>query len=94
MPDLERFRQELTALINACSLENLSNTPDYMLANYLIDCLHAYNAAVRNRDHWYGYTTGTCFRVQCEDYTLTVHREAESDFTVDLDPQVLGDPQP
>lgn len=99
MPDLEKFRRDLTDLINACSLENLSNTPDYMLADYLVDCLYAHNAAVRNRDAWYGYkTTGSCFSMQCGDYILQVRRDGESDFTVDLDPHTtaeLGmDPQP
>lgn len=96
MPDLEGFRKDLTSLINRYSLENLSNTPDYMLADYLIDCLHAHTAAVRNRDHWYGYnTTDSSFSVQCGDYVLSVRRDGESDFTVDLDPEILGeDPQP
>jgi hypothetical protein len=45
------FEQELTTLINKHSLENQSNTPDYILAQYLQSCLNAYT-----RDTWYGIT--------------------------------------
>jgi hypothetical protein len=48
------FRAELQALINRHSLENVSNTPDHVLANFLGDCLRAFNEAVRSRDVWYG----------------------------------------
>jgi hypothetical protein len=40
------FRTELTELINHHSVENRSNTPDFILANYLIDCIRAYDRAV------------------------------------------------
>jgi hypothetical protein len=46
------FESELTALINRYSLENDSDTPDFMLARYLIACLAAWNAATTDRDHW------------------------------------------
>lgn len=44
------FTRELQVLINRYSLENGSNTPDFLLASYLVNCLMAYNEAVRNRD--------------------------------------------
>lgn len=37
------FKQELTSLINKYNLENTSNTPDFILADYLINCLDSYN---------------------------------------------------
>ncbi len=46
------FIQELTKLINSLSLENSSNTPDWILAEYLFNCLMAYNEAVHERDKW------------------------------------------
>lgn len=49
-----KFRTELTELLNRYSEENGSNTPDYILANYLIDCLRTYNSVVLARDAWYG----------------------------------------
>ena len=47
------FQEELTALINRYSLEINSDTPDYLLAEYLIDCLDVFNRAVHKRDLWY-----------------------------------------
>lgn len=49
----ERFRKELEALLNAHSCENASDTPDFILADYLIECLAAYDKAVTRRTLWY-----------------------------------------
>ena len=35
-------------------MENGSNTPDFMLAQYLLGCLEAFNIAVTTREKWYG----------------------------------------
>ncbi len=43
------FVKELRNLINRCSLENDSNTPDYALADYLCGCLNVYNQTIRSR---------------------------------------------
>ena len=48
------FREELEHLINRHSKENGSNTPDYMLADFLCTCLVAFDATVNARDRWYG----------------------------------------
>lgn len=48
------FRADLEALINRCSAENGSNTPDFILAKYLQSCLEAFDCAVRERETWYG----------------------------------------
>ena len=47
------FRTELTALINRYSMENGSDTPDFILEQYLIRCLEAFNEAIRRREQWY-----------------------------------------
>jgi hypothetical protein len=44
---------DLAALLNSYSLENESNTPDFILADYLIRCLDAYNTTVTARARWY-----------------------------------------
>lgn len=51
------FEQELTALINRHSQENLSNTPDFILAQYVLDALLAFNRATSARDQWHGIKT-------------------------------------
>lgn len=50
----ERFQQELAALLNRYSTENASNTPDFILAKFLLNCLTSLNVATRQRDKWYG----------------------------------------
>ena len=48
------FEKELERLINKYSMENGSNTPDFILAEYLRSCLSAFNVAVTKREEWYG----------------------------------------
>ncbi len=49
----ETFRHLLSTLINAHSLENESDTPDFILAEYLTDCLAAFDKATERRTEWY-----------------------------------------
>ena len=48
------FAQELEQLINRHSKENGSDTPDFLLAEYLRGCLDNFDRIVRAREHWYG----------------------------------------
>lgn len=48
------FRKELIELINKHSKENDSNTPDFILADYLIGCLNAFDKTIQMRESWYG----------------------------------------
>lgn len=48
------FIRELEAVINKHSLEQGSDTPDFILAQYLGNCLSAWNQAARQRESWYG----------------------------------------
>lgn len=47
------FRQELEHLINKHSMENESNTPDWILATFLMSCLNTFNCAVNERTKWF-----------------------------------------
>jgi hypothetical protein len=49
------LQESLRRLINRLSLENGSNTPDFILADYLIESLKAYERANQRRDRWYGF---------------------------------------
>lgn len=51
---MENFRDELEDLINSHSKENGSNTPDFILAEFLSDCLDAFDRTVAKREKWYG----------------------------------------
>jgi len=50
---MKKFRKQLEVLINQNSLENGSNTPDFILAEYLENCLKAFDYAVLQRTSWY-----------------------------------------
>ena len=54
LPAIYKFKKELEQLINRHSLENGSDTPDFILAEFLVDCLLAVNKMVNRRDEWYG----------------------------------------
>lgn len=49
------FRKELTHLLNSYSKENGSNTPDFILAEYLNGCLNIFDSAIEARAKWYGH---------------------------------------
>lgn len=52
--DTSEFRRDLAALLTSHSVEGGSNTPDYILAQYLQDCLSAFDKAVNHREAWHG----------------------------------------
>ncbi len=54
--DAPDFITELCELLNRRSMENGSDTPDFILAQYLTDCLRAWNRATKRREDWYGRT--------------------------------------
>jgi len=47
------FEKALQGLINSYSIENRSDTPDYILAQYLSNCLIAYENAKQSTDNWF-----------------------------------------
>lgn len=51
---MENFEKELEVLINRHSMENESNTPDWLLAQYLLGCLAAFTVATQQRETFYG----------------------------------------
>ena len=52
-PPKGSFQKELEHLINCKSIEGGSDTPDFILADYLMDCLAAFDKAVSRRTEWY-----------------------------------------
>lgn len=43
------FESELAEVLNRFSKENESNTPDCVLAKFLINCLNAYSQAIKKK---------------------------------------------
>lgn len=50
---LREFKYGVEKLINGLSLDNMSDTPDFILAEYLMRCLENFNASTRRRTKWY-----------------------------------------
>ncbi len=51
----DSFEAELKQLINKHSVENESDTPDFILAKAVSGFLDLYKTTVKERDLWYGY---------------------------------------
>jgi hypothetical protein len=51
------FQKELIQLIRRFCKESASNTPDYILAEYLCSCLDVFSITVQAREQWYGRRT-------------------------------------
>ena len=48
------FRNKLEHLLNSESMENGSDTPDFILADYLTRCLENFDETIKQREEWYG----------------------------------------
>lgn len=53
-PPPETLQERIAHAINATSSENGSNTPDFILAEYLTRCLGVFNSTLKQRAEWYG----------------------------------------
>ena len=51
------FMQDLESLINKHCVENESDTPDFILAQYIGRCLDNWNETTYKRDKWWGFKT-------------------------------------
>lgn len=48
------FARKLASLLNSVSRENRSNTPDFILANFMETCLFGFENASNSRERWFG----------------------------------------
>lgn len=51
---MNNFKDELKDLINKHSKENGSDTPDFILADYLVACLEAFDSAALQKREYEG----------------------------------------
>lgn len=49
----ESLRSDIANVLNRHNTESGSNTPDFILADFLVDCLSAFDKALKRRDAWY-----------------------------------------
>ena len=60
--DKSKLRSAIQNAINCNSAENGSDTPDFILADYLTMCLEAFDKTLHARSKWYNHhcTIGSC----------------------------------
>ena len=71
--DTRSFSDELISLINKHSKECGSNTPDFILAQYIEECLSIFETAVQQRETWHGRDP----RPSCTRYGKLLSGEGE-----------------
>ncbi len=49
----DSLREEIRTVLNKHCAENASDTPDFILAEFLMGCLYAFDQATRTRSDWY-----------------------------------------
>lgn len=54
-----QFYIDLQHILNCHNVDGYTNTPDFILAEHIIDELNTLATLMRNRDSWHGYTHGT-----------------------------------
>jgi len=59
-PGEPTFIYELAQVINKHSQENASNTPDFILAQYLQGCMDVFTTAIQQRETWYDRDPRPC----------------------------------
>lgn len=62
---LKEIERDLAGVINKHSLENLSNTPDFILARLLISTLVNFSTTSLSREKWYGKFLSVGQSVKC-----------------------------
>lgn len=73
------FRKRLGELINELSLESLSNTQDFVLAEHLTDCLASFNESLKERDELLGVTH--------DNYDTVESASSQEEVEIDLVPK-------
>ena len=66
MTQSKSLREDIAAVLNSHSVENASDTPDFILAAYLIECLKAFEVATEKRERWYGRGSIPCSKPKQE----------------------------
>lgn len=50
----DKVHEEFRSVVNRSSIDAALNTPDYILADYLVECLKMYEKTTSDRDAWWG----------------------------------------
>lgn len=60
---VQEFQRDLQQLLNRHSVEQTCNTPDFVLAQYLVGCLKVWCEALGERDGFWAKRAVSCFRL-------------------------------
>jgi hypothetical protein len=90
---MSEFKEKLEKLINCCSIENGSDTPDFILASYLAGCLEVFNQTIVAREKWYGREINVKALARQEDYEIAKSRQGEKG-GVDIDELIPDEEKP
>ncbi len=73
------FEKDLEHLLNKHSMENGSNTPDFILASFLVKCLEVFDGHVRWRQRWYGSKESVSAELAARDASVNqIKKEAKA----------------
>jgi len=53
MRNIEKFRTQVRGILNSLSIDTECDTPDFILADYLVNCLQNYHETIKLRDKWH-----------------------------------------
>lgn len=67
------FRSELTKLLNRTGKENGSNTPDFILAQFIENIIIAFDFTLQQRDKWHGVPDAMSLK-NASDYYGSINR--------------------
>ena len=51
---MDKIEKEITEIFNKHGLDTITNTPDHILADYVMTSLYAFIKAKGNIENWYG----------------------------------------
>lgn len=51
---MEEIEKEITKIFNKHNLDTITDTPDYILADYVMTCLYAFFKAKGDIEKWFG----------------------------------------
>lgn len=51
---MEEIEKEITKIFNKHGLDTITDTPDYILADYVMTCLYAFLKAKGDIEKWFG----------------------------------------
>ena len=73
---MNTFRKDLQNLINSHSLENNSDTPDFILADYVSECLRTFDKMIRRREEWFGRVNSKGTSWHTKDPVTNLHAKS------------------